>query len=134
MYQAENSLQKENRAFPLPSEESLSIQDHRSGATVGIVSVVKAQKCLRKGYSAILALVIDSQPEARKIEYLPVVHEFSDVFTEGLPDLPPHRQVEFQIDLMQFQIPSGIQQSLGFAGYYRRFIMGFSKLAQLQPP
>ncbi|XP_021979376.1 uncharacterized protein LOC110875487 [Helianthus annuus] len=52
-----------------------------------------------KGLPCILARVTDSQPEERKIEDLPVVREFPDVFPEELPGLPPHRQVEFQIDL-----------------------------------
>ncbi|XP_021986176.1 hybrid signal transduction histidine kinase E-like [Helianthus annuus] len=59
-----------------------------------------AQKCLRKGYPAILALVTDTPSEERRLEDLPVVREFSDVFPEELPGLPPYRQVEFQIDLV----------------------------------
>ncbi|KAJ0925654.1 hypothetical protein HanRHA438_Chr04g0162151 [Helianthus annuus] len=134
MHQAEIRCKEKIVCIPLPSGEFLSVQDHRSGAMVGITSAMEAQKCLRKGYPAILALLTDSQPEERKIEYLPVVHEFSSVFSGELPGLPPHRQVEFQIDLMQFQIPSRRQQSLGFAEYHRRFIIGYSKIAQLRPP
>ncbi|KAJ0589702.1 putative transcription factor interactor and regulator CCHC(Zn) family [Helianthus annuus] len=85
--------------IPLPGGESLSVQGHRSGALVSIISAMKAQKCSRKGYPAILALVTDAQPKERRIEELPVVREFPDVFPEELPGLRPHRQVEFQIDL-----------------------------------
>ncbi|KAI3813958.1 hypothetical protein L1987_18694 [Smallanthus sonchifolius] len=35
----------------------------------------------------------------KKIDDIPVVREFLEVFPEDLPGLPPHRQVEFQIDL-----------------------------------
>ncbi|XP_021985891.1 transcription factor mef2A-like [Helianthus annuus] len=84
---------------PLLGGESLSVQGHRSGATVNIISSMKAQKCLRKGYPGILALVTDTFSKEKKIEDLPVVREFPDVFPEELPGLPPHRQVEFQIDL-----------------------------------
>ncbi|KAJ0871367.1 putative nucleotidyltransferase, Ribonuclease H [Helianthus annuus] len=84
---------------PLPSGESLSVKGHRSGATVNIISSMKAHKCLRKGYPAILTLVTDTRPEEKMIDDLPVVREFPDVFPEELPGLPPHRQVEFQIDL-----------------------------------
>ena len=41
--------------FPLPSGELLSIQGDRGGAMVGIISYLKAQKCIRKGCPAILA-------------------------------------------------------------------------------
>ncbi|GJV77978.1 putative reverse transcriptase domain-containing protein, partial [Tanacetum coccineum] len=36
----------------------------------------------------------------RRLEYIPVVREFLEVFPEDLSGLPPTRQVEFQIDLM----------------------------------
>ncbi|KAI3726230.1 hypothetical protein L1987_66027 [Smallanthus sonchifolius] len=60
---------------------------------------MKAQKCLRKGHTAILALVTDKSSEEKKLEDIPIVREFPEVFPEDLPGLPPQRQVEFQIDL-----------------------------------
>ncbi|MCI76227.1 cellular nucleic acid-binding protein, partial [Trifolium medium] len=35
-----------------------------------------------------------------KIEELPVVGEFPDVFPEDVSDVPPEREVEFTIDLI----------------------------------
>nr|GFD47194.1 putative reverse transcriptase domain-containing protein [Tanacetum cinerariifolium] len=35
-----------------------------------------------------------------KLEDIPVVHEFPDVFPEDLSGLPPSREVEFRIDLI----------------------------------
>ncbi|KAI3775938.1 hypothetical protein L1987_45698 [Smallanthus sonchifolius] len=66
---------------------------------MGIISFVKAQKCLRKGHIAILALVAEQPSEEKKIEDIPIVRNYPEVFPEDMPDLPPHRQVEFQIDL-----------------------------------
>nr|GFB33362.1 hypothetical protein [Tanacetum cinerariifolium] len=37
---------------------------------------------------------------------VPVVNDFLDVFPEELPDIPPERQVEFQIDLIPGATPS----------------------------
>jgi len=31
---------------------------------------------------------------------IPVVHEFGDVFSDEVPGLPPHREMEFSIDLV----------------------------------
>ncbi|KAI3786598.1 hypothetical protein L1987_40396 [Smallanthus sonchifolius] len=70
-----------------------------SGAVVGIISFRKAQKCLRKGHTAILALVAEQSSEEKKIDDIPIVRNYPKVFPEDLPGLPPHRQVEFQIDL-----------------------------------
>ncbi|KAI3676048.1 hypothetical protein L1987_85644 [Smallanthus sonchifolius] len=91
--------------IPLPSGEFLSVQGERSGAVMGIISFMKAQKCLRKGHTAILVLVADKSTEEKKLEDIPIVREFPEVFPEDLPGLPPHRQVEFQIDLTPGAVP-----------------------------
>ncbi|GJY30556.1 reverse transcriptase domain-containing protein [Tanacetum coccineum] len=43
--------------------------------------------------------------DEKKLEDIPVVKEFPDVFPEDLPGLPPVRQVEFQIDLIPGAAP-----------------------------
>ncbi|XP_021979737.1 uncharacterized protein LOC110875851 [Helianthus annuus] len=98
-HRAEILCKEKSVCIPLPSGESLSVLGHRSGAIVSIISSMKTQKCMRKGYPAILALITDTQPKEKRIEDLPVVREFPDVFPEELLGVPPHRQVKFQIDL-----------------------------------
>nr|GFA48951.1 putative reverse transcriptase domain-containing protein [Tanacetum cinerariifolium] len=41
----------------------------------------------------------------KRLENIPVVREFLDVFPKELPGLPPVRQVEFQIDLIPKAAP-----------------------------
>ncbi|KAJ0765680.1 putative nucleotidyltransferase, Ribonuclease H [Helianthus annuus] len=94
-HQAEIICKEKIVRIPRSSEEPLMIHGDKSGAIVGIISFLKAQKCLRKGHTAILALVSDTSSEERKIEDIPIVRDFP----EELPGLPPHRQVEFQIEL-----------------------------------
>nr|GEV95311.1 reverse transcriptase domain-containing protein [Tanacetum cinerariifolium]GEV95812.1 reverse transcriptase domain-containing protein [Tanacetum cinerariifolium] len=43
--------------------------------------------------------------DEKRLEDIPVVKEFSDIFPEDLPGLPPVRQVEFQIDLIPRAAP-----------------------------
>ncbi|GJV68414.1 putative reverse transcriptase domain-containing protein [Tanacetum coccineum] len=43
--------------------------------------------------------------EERRLEDVPIVREFPEVFPEDLPGLPPARQVEFQIDLVPGAAP-----------------------------
>ncbi|GJR29474.1 putative reverse transcriptase domain-containing protein [Tanacetum coccineum] len=48
----------------------------------------------------IRAQVMEKKSDEKRLEDIPVVREFTEVFPEDLPGLPPVRQVEFQIDLM----------------------------------
>nr|GFA87875.1 putative reverse transcriptase domain-containing protein [Tanacetum cinerariifolium] len=49
--------------------------------------------------------VMKKKSEYKRLEDIPVVREFPDVFPENLPGLPPVRQVEFQIDLIPGAAP-----------------------------
>ncbi|GJV65192.1 hypothetical protein Tco_1476020 [Tanacetum coccineum] len=47
-----------------------------------------------------MRLVKDKIGEEKRLENVPIVQDFPEVFPEDLPGLPPTRQVEFQIDLV----------------------------------
>ncbi|GKE51717.1 hypothetical protein Tco_1486873 [Tanacetum coccineum] len=47
----------------------------------------------------------EDKSEEKRLEDVPIVREFSEVFLEDLPGLPPARQVEFQIDLLPGAAP-----------------------------
>ncbi|GJS56910.1 putative reverse transcriptase domain-containing protein [Tanacetum coccineum] len=49
--------------------------------------------------------VMEKKPDEKRLEDIPVVKEFSDVFLEDLAGLPPVRQVEFQINLIPRAAP-----------------------------
>ncbi|KAA3459064.1 DNA/RNA polymerases superfamily protein [Gossypium australe] len=53
-----------------------------------------------KGCEAYLAYVINDKVTEKKIESIPVVKEYPDVFSEELPGLLPVREVEFEIKLV----------------------------------
>jgi hypothetical protein len=40
-----------------------------------------------------------------KIEEIPIVQEFVDVFPKDLPRMPPNREIEFTIDLLPNTVP-----------------------------
>ncbi|GJR38239.1 putative reverse transcriptase domain-containing protein [Tanacetum coccineum] len=48
---------------------------------------------------------MEKKSDEKRLEDIPVVKEFSDVFPKDLPGLPPVRQVEFQIDLIPRAAP-----------------------------
>ncbi|GKG25219.1 hypothetical protein Tco_0395847, partial [Tanacetum coccineum] len=49
--------------------------------------------------------VMEKKADEKRLEDIPVVKEFPDVFLEDLPGIPPVRQVEFQIDLIPGAAP-----------------------------
>ncbi|GKE78422.1 hypothetical protein Tco_1544542 [Tanacetum coccineum] len=53
----------------------------------------------------IRAQVMEKKSDDRRLEDIPIVREFLEVFPEDLPGLPPIRQVEFQINLMPEAAP-----------------------------
>ncbi|KAG8480712.1 hypothetical protein CXB51_025402 [Gossypium anomalum] len=70
-----------------------------------IISSMLAQKYVKKGCEAYLAYVLDSKELEKKLESVPVVCEYSHVFPEELPGLPPVREVEFGIELVPGTTP-----------------------------
>ncbi|GKB95325.1 hypothetical protein Tco_0981462 [Tanacetum coccineum] len=49
--------------------------------------------------------VMEKKSDEKRLEDIPVVKEFSDVFPEDLPGLPPVCQVEFQINVIPGATP-----------------------------
>ncbi|GKB04103.1 putative reverse transcriptase domain-containing protein [Tanacetum coccineum] len=62
-----------------------------------------------KGHHVFLAHVTtkgtEDKSEEKRLEDVPIVRDFPEVFPEDLPGLPPTRQVEFQIDLIPGAAP-----------------------------
>ncbi|GKD13580.1 putative reverse transcriptase domain-containing protein [Tanacetum coccineum] len=69
-----------------------------------IVQIPYEDEVLIKGCSIFLAQVMkketEDKSEEKRLENVPTVRDFPEVFLEDLPGLPPTRQVEFQIDLV----------------------------------
>ncbi|GJS84262.1 putative reverse transcriptase domain-containing protein [Tanacetum coccineum] len=83
--------------------------DGRSKSKLNIISCTKTQKYMEKGCQVYLAQVTskknEDKSEEKRLEDVPIVREFPEVFPEDLPGLPPARQVEFQIDLVPGAAP-----------------------------
>ncbi|GJX66218.1 putative reverse transcriptase domain-containing protein [Tanacetum coccineum] len=83
--------------------------DKEKKSTLSIISCVKAQKYMEKGCQLFLAQVTvkenKDESKEKRLEDVPTVRDFPEVFPEDLPGLPPIRQVEFQIDLVPGAAP-----------------------------
>ncbi|GJZ57682.1 reverse transcriptase domain-containing protein [Tanacetum coccineum] len=89
-------------------DEVLIVQSDRDGkgenSKLSIISCTKTHKYVERGCLIFLAQVtkkeIKNESEEKRLEDVPTVRDFPEVFPEDLPGLPPSRQVEFQIDLV----------------------------------
>ena len=73
-----------------------------------VILALEAKRLLHKGCEAYLAHVLDKSSLEVTIESVPVVYEFSDVFPDDLPSLPPDRELEFEIELLPSSAPISI--------------------------
>ncbi|GKB47647.1 putative reverse transcriptase domain-containing protein [Tanacetum coccineum] len=78
--------------------------NQREESRLNIISCTKAQEYLSKGCDVFLAHITTKEAkdksEEKRLEDVPIVRDFPEVFPEDLPGIPPARQVEFQIDLV----------------------------------
>ena len=54
----------------------------------------------RSKLSGLLATLLDSESDGARVGLPMVVCEYSDVFPEDFTSLPPHREIEFSIELV----------------------------------
>ncbi|XP_076881944.1 uncharacterized protein LOC143530236 [Bidens hawaiensis] len=81
------------------NNKTIRITGDKEAGRVGVISKIKASSCLGKGCLAFKAYVT-KEPEPKKMEEMPIVSEFQDVFPDELPGAPPDREVAFRIDLI----------------------------------
>nr|GFC56074.1 putative reverse transcriptase domain-containing protein [Tanacetum cinerariifolium] len=61
---------------------------------------MKVKKYVDRGSYLFVAQVVEKELIERRLEDVPVICKFPDVFPEDLPGLSPPRQVEFEIELV----------------------------------
>ncbi|GKB39387.1 putative reverse transcriptase domain-containing protein [Tanacetum coccineum] len=94
-------------------DEVLIVQGDRSGegkkSKLSIISCTLIQKYIKKGCLIFLAQVTkketEDKSEENRLEDVLTERYFPEVFPEDLSELPPTRQVEFQIDLVPDAAP-----------------------------
>ncbi|GKD23896.1 putative nucleotidyltransferase, ribonuclease H [Tanacetum coccineum] len=85
--------------------ETLIIRGDRSKTRLNLISCIKTERYISRGCQVFMIQVMEKKSDEKKLEDIPVVKEFPDVFPEDLPGLPPVRHVEFQIDLIPIAAP-----------------------------
>ena len=90
------------------NDEVVRVESTDLKGVLVIISSMTAQRYVKKGCETYLAYVFDSKETERKLESVLVVCEYSDVFPEELPGLPPVRKVEFGIEIVPGTTPISI--------------------------
>ncbi|KAL0535932.1 hypothetical protein IC582_024862 [Cucumis melo] len=91
--------------FNPPSMASFKFKGEGSRSLPQVISAIRASKLLSQGTWGILASVVDTREADVSLSSEPVVRDYPDVFPEELPGLPPHREVEFSIELEPGTVP-----------------------------
>jgi hypothetical protein len=98
-YGANINCRKREVVFRLRDTEEFKFCGSRVRATPPLLSALQARKSIRDGAYAYLAYVTAKPEVEAKLEDIPVVRHYSDVFAE-VTKLPPDREIEFTIELM----------------------------------
>ena len=91
-----------------PSGEEVTFIDERSNHLSNVISTTTTRTIVQKGCEASLAYVIDTKKAEPSLSDIPIVSDYPDVFPEELLGLPPHREIEFAIDVVQGATPASI--------------------------
>ncbi|XP_075479401.1 uncharacterized protein LOC142520284 [Primulina tabacum] len=104
-----------------------------------VISCMCARKLIERGCQAYLASVVSrSVPVSQRLEDVDVVNKFSSVFPDDVSGIPPNREDGIEVDPSKVESVrywpvsksvTEIRSFLGLAGYYRKFIEGFSSIA-----
>ena len=92
--------QRKEVIFRISNDEEFKLVGDKSSAPQNFISAITARKILRKRCQGYLVLVRDTTVEKTSISDVPVAYEFLDVFPDELPSLPPHKEIEFYIDVV----------------------------------
>ncbi|GKB03191.1 putative reverse transcriptase domain-containing protein [Tanacetum coccineum] len=80
--------------------KTLIVEGDKSGSRLKVILCIKARKYVEQGCHLFLAHVTKKKSKEKRLEDVPVIHDFPEVSPKELPGRPPPRQVEFRIDLV----------------------------------
>ncbi|XP_027122084.1 uncharacterized protein [Coffea arabica] len=85
----------------IPGEATFKLDVRGRLASFALISGIRVRKMLSKGVQGYLAFLINTSSNKVRLEDMPIVKEFPDVFPAELESLPPKREIAFKIDVLQ---------------------------------
>ena len=91
-------------------EKSISVKGIPRKTTIRKISTLQLKRDVRKGCKAYAVTITDEESlikiDKLKLEDIPVLREYVDVFPEEILGLPPKRELDFTIELVPDVVPS----------------------------
>ena len=91
-----------------PEEPDVIFRGIRREIAPSLINAMTSLKMLRKGCQGYLEFVVDRRQEGTRLEDIPIVKEFPDVFLDDILGLPLDRAIEFVIELIPGTEPISI--------------------------
>nr|GEW98277.1 hypothetical protein [Tanacetum cinerariifolium] len=85
--------------------KTLVVEGDRGASRLKVISCIKARKYIKRGCQLFVAHVTEKEPEEKRLEDVPMIRDYPEVFPDDLPRLPPPRQMEFRIELVLGDAP-----------------------------
>jgi hypothetical protein len=96
-YYVNIDYRKRKIVFRPPNGEEFKSCRSRVRATLPLLSAIQARRSVREGAPTFLAYVKAKPKVEKKLEDIPVVSDYLDIFAEISLGLPPDREIEFTI-------------------------------------
>ncbi|GJX54353.1 putative reverse transcriptase domain-containing protein [Tanacetum coccineum] len=94
------------KIFCIPcGNKTLIVEGDKGPPRLKVISCIKARKYIERGCQMFMAQVTEKKSKEKRLEDVPVIHNFPEVFLDDFPGLPPPRKVEFRIDLIPGAAP-----------------------------
>ena len=88
----------------------ISVKGIPRKTTIRQISALQLKRAVRKGCKAYVVTITDEENLNKtyklKLEDIPVLREYVDVFPKEIPGLPPKRELDFTIELVLGAVPS----------------------------
>ena len=91
-----------------PNEDEVTFIGESSNHLSNVISAATARTMVWKECEAYFPYVFDTIKARPSVSDIPTVRDFLDVFPEELPGFPPHREIEFAIDVLPGATPASI--------------------------
>ncbi|GJY38352.1 putative reverse transcriptase domain-containing protein [Tanacetum coccineum] len=77
--------------------KTLTVESDKGMSRLKVISCIKARKYIERGCHLFLAHVTEKKPKEKRLEDMPVICNFPEVFPDDLPGLPPSRELSVQL-------------------------------------